>query len=130
MEKVNFKTANQEVEKWLDYKKVKPSRRESLRAQIDLLVEAVQLGQLTLGNDHEWIMALDFPVGETNELTFKARITDAELSSYKRNIKGADAWDTQQLVFLCGLTTQTLGMIKKLDTSDRVVADAIILFFQ
>lgn len=130
MEKVNFETATQEVEKWLNYKKVKPSRRESLRSFIDILVEAVQLGQLTLGENHEWIMALDFPIGEIKELTFKPRITDAELSNYKRNVKGVDAFDTQQLVLLCGLTTQMAGTIRNLDTADRAVADAIVLFFQ
>jgi len=130
MEKVNFETATKEVEKWLDFKKIKPRRREQLQALIDTLVDSVQVGQLVLEDEMSFRMTLDFPVAEMSELKFKPRITDAELSKYKRNIKGADAWDTQQLVLLCGLTEQTTEIIKRMDTNDRNTADAIIIFFQ
>ena len=130
MEKVNLETATKDVERWLDYKKVKPRRREQFQAFIDTLVDAVQVGQLVLEDDMTFKMNLDFPVAETSELKFKPRISDTQLSNYKRNIKGADAWDTQQLVLLCGLTDQSTAIIKGMDTSDRNTADAIIIFFQ
>jgi len=132
MEKVSYEIATQTVNDWLDHKKIKSNRRESLKTFIEILVDAVAEGQLVLQEDFKFSYELSFPIGEGGNIThidFVPRINDAKLEPYKRGIKGADAFETSNLVMLCGLTQKPVNVIRALDTVDKQVADAIAIFF-
>ena len=59
---VNKEKALEEVERWLDFKGVKDSKREKSKDLIDILVDAVCDGFLVLDTDHCWIQSLTFPL--------------------------------------------------------------------
>jgi hypothetical protein len=60
MGKVNRELAEQTVDKWLDYKRVKPAKRESYKASIENITDAVEEGSLILNEEtHELEYTLD-----------------------------------------------------------------------
>jgi len=127
---VSMDVAVSEVNKWLDYKKIKTARREALRPFVDILVDTVKEGQLVLNDNNGWDYKLNFPIDSINQISFKARINDAQLEQYKRGVKDADAFERSNTIMLLGLTGQPLGVLRALDTTDKSVADAIAIFFQ
>ena len=46
--KVDRAIAEQEVSEWLDYKKVKPASRESNKQFVDVLIDSVMYGNVTI----------------------------------------------------------------------------------
>lgn len=132
-EKVSMEVAIQEIERWMDYKKIKAKKREASRAFIDIMVDAVASGNLIVEEDHKLKMILDFPIegegGGIKEITFLARITEINKDPYRRNIK-TDTFEGQTMLTLCALTRQPINVIKHLDEgTDRSLAEAIALFF-
>jgi len=134
-EKVPMEMAISEVNTWLDHKKVKPKKREAMKGMIDLLVDAIVAGELSLMEDMKWKHTLAFPLtGEggsvsVSEITYLPRMNDAMKEQYRRGLKGDDL-NTQTLLTLCALTRQPINVIRNLDDStDRSVADAIAFFF-
>lgn len=121
--------ATEEITKWLDYKRVKENTREAQKAQIDVLVEAMQAGELSL-SDNKLCHKLSFPVSELDldELTYKPRITIGELQKVTANVKATD-FDGKITAYIAALTGQGISHIQKLDTSDYAVGQAIAVFF-
>lgn len=126
-EKVNKEIAVQEVMAWLDYKKVKPHQREKMELSIDHMVECVQYGILSIDtNSYEITQTLDFPVeGLLEKLTYKPRISVAELNKIAKAANGADVF----LANLSALTNQGVSILSKMDSEDMKLAQAIVGFF-
>jgi len=135
-QKVPYDIAGKEVTKWLDYKRIPENKREALQGMVDNLTTAVSEGTLSLDHEnYEWNHTLVFPLqngeGETtvNEIKYKARITDVDLSRFKRVVKGTD-FDASLKKTILALTGQALGVINNLDSStDRQIAESIAVFF-
>lgn len=128
---IDRETAEIEVGKWLDFKRVKDSKRESSKETIETLIEAVQYGQLTLKDDMSWEQKLDFPIpGDEpmTTLTFKPRITVAETHAKTKNVKASDV-DGRIAALVASLTGKNTGLIIRLDSSDYSVSTSIALFF-
>lgn len=131
-EVMSLELATAEVDKWLDRKKLLPSRRNNARTTIENLAEAVQFGILAIKDDGTIIHTLQDPVTDTNgtpvltELTYKARIsTDEVLKAYgrlKNNTPDA------QLIALIELLTGS-SFITKLEVGDLSIAKSIGVFF-
>jgi len=135
MSKVNRDTAIQTVNEWLDFKKVKATKREGLAAMIESLIEAVMDGTLVLDEKMNWIQKLDFPItsqeGATmcESLTFKPRITDKEIQSHSKAVKG-QTFSDELTKRILALTGENIGYIQALDSStDRPLAENIAVFF-
>ncbi len=128
---IDKETAENEVGKWLDFKKVKDVKRESSKDTIESLIEAVQYGQLTLKDDMSWEQKLDFPIpGDEplTTLTFKPRITVRETHAKTKNVKAADV-DGRIAALVAALTGKNTALIISLDSSDYSVSTSIALFF-
>jgi hypothetical protein len=129
--KVDIEIARQEVEKWLEYKRVGASKREAYKDAIDSLVDAVAFGQLTLEDDYHFVQHLDFPIeGDEpiEELKFKPRIKVKEIYSKMRGVKAGDA-DGRVMALIAALTGKPSAMVGMLETSDYSVSQNIALFF-
>lgn len=131
---VDRETAEQEIESWLDAKKIFPSTREDSKDAIETLIEAVMYGVLTYNKDeqHKLTHQLQFPLGEEGltvaTFEYKHRINDKILQKYMKGVSGKDG-DARINATLAALTGQPRGIIEGLDTIDKKVANAIVVFF-
>ena len=125
---MTLELAQEEVNKWIEYKKLDEDEIEEKEAQIKTLVTAMKNGRLVLDKDFNLIQTLKFPLAKITELKYAARI-DVDSVAMKVGLI-----DSSNLVLLmtayasasCGVTT---GVIGKLDTADNKIAQAIGTFF-
>lgn len=133
--KVSIEIATKTITGWMDRKKIKPTRREALKAHIDILTDAVVSGNLSVDENNVFHYELDFPVTSGSAVTsatkikFKPRINETMKNQYRRSVTGTTYAD-QLLLTLLTLTDVPKDVINALDEStDRQVADSIALFF-
>jgi len=127
---VDRDTATQEIESWLDKKKVYESTREAQKDSIELLIEAMMAGDLTLDSKtNEFVHKILIPesVGIT-EMKYRARLNDAILRPYLNGVKGGDA-DGRLLAYTAALTQQPKNILSALDTADKKIMMSIAIFF-
>jgi len=128
---VSKEIAEQEVIKWLDYKRVKDNTRESYKSAIEELQTAIELGELVLNENFEFEQKLVFPVGNDSnidKLVFKPRLNIGEIQKAMKGVKSDDA-QGMVMSIVSALTVQTTGILKQLDTQDYGVCQNIALFF-
>ena len=133
-EKVTRKVAESEVNKWLDYKKVKDKKRENLQDQIDVMVDAIIDGSLVLDQDFKFTHTLSFPIenakGEVSirSLTYKPRLSVKEINSRMKGVKANDA-DARVVGYIAALTDQPAAVLTSLETEDNSLSQAFATFF-
>lgn len=131
MSKIAKEVAEKEITDWLDFKKVSEAKRDTYKDNIETLTNAISEGLLTRSTDNQLVQVLKFEVGEekkVNELSFKPRLMISEIHTSMKGEKSTDA-DARVLGYISALTGQPKGIIKKLDTEDYAVGQAIALFF-
>lgn len=131
MGKIAKEIADAEVQKWLDFKKVKESKRELIIEILDSLSEAIQDGFLVLNEDMTLTHTLKFPIkGEvvTEKLTYQPRVTVQSVNLHMKGIKGNDT-DSKLLATIAALTRSPKALIENLDTEDYSIAQQIGIFF-
>lgn len=132
---VSMDVAQKEVEKWLDFKKTSPSNRETNSDMIEVLADAISEGVLVLDTEEYFFtQKFKFPIADDNgntvlsELKYKPRITESQLLPFLKGVKPTDIRATIN-GYVCALTGQNSGMIRKLDTEDKRIPNAIAIFF-
>lgn len=129
---VDIEVAKLEVEKWLDYKKIRSGKRQSLTDNIESLEEAICEGIIVLDDKMNLVHHLLFPLEKEDDkveiLTYKPRIKLETLHIHLQGVKPGDA-DGRITAYIAAVSGQTKGLIKKLDTEDSGIAQAIALFF-
>ncbi len=128
---IEEQVAREEINSWLDYKRVSDSIREENSESIDTLVRAVQYGELEYDSEeHTLTQKLIEPIGETHELTYKPRVKQGEImrAMTAAKIKAGDG-DGRIACYAAATTGKPLGVIKSMITEDFSVAMAIALFF-
>ena len=135
MAKIPLETAQAEVDKWLDFKKVKDQKRENNKEQIELIVDAICEGTLVL--DEKTLVfthKLSFPLGSSDkegtikELTYKPRLMVRDINAKMKGVKAGDS-DGRIVGYIAALTDQPSGIITSLDTEDNSLAQQIVAFF-
>lgn len=126
---VSLDVAISEVQKWLDHKRIRPAKRESLKIHIENLQNAIAEGDLVLNEDYTLTQKLLFPVGETSidKLDYSPRITFSQVEPYLKT--SGDGGDGRLNATICALTKKPLGIIKAMDNEDRSLATDICIFF-
>lgn len=131
MAKVSPEIARQDINKWLDCKKISTKRRDELKDNIDKLVDNVSEGILVLNDKNELIQELLFPLGidgAIKKLTYKPRLKQADISKKIQGNKGTDVGSYVRS-YVCALTDQPANLIGELDSEDYNVANSIAVFF-
>lgn len=132
MMKIEKEIANQEVEKWLDFKKIDSATREANQESINKLANAIADGFLVLKEDnHHFVYSLKFPIEGDEAITsleFKARMNMREAHGRIQNIKPNDGMG-MLFGYAAALTNKPVEVIKKLDSVDNSVVQAITVFF-
>lgn len=120
-----------EVEKWMDYKKVNPRKREQYKENIETLIDAVSDGVIVLDDEYQLVHELNFPLkGDmvTSKLEYKPRLTVHAIHQALQGIKAADA-DGRICAYIAALTGKPKGVVAQLDTEDYSIAQSIAIFF-
>ena len=128
---LNIELAMQEIERWLDYKKVSPRKREANKDSIDILADAVSTGNLVLKEDCTLVQTLNFPISsekKTEVLEFKPRLQMKSVYQHLQGVKPSDI-DARLYAYAAALTGNPKELIKNLETSDYEVVSAIVVFF-
>lgn len=132
MTSVSREIAEAEVNAWLEKKKVFSSTKESSKDSIEVLVDAMCNGVLSL-DQQTWNFThkLLFPFGDqvkVEELKYKPRLNDKMLKPYLNGVKASDA-EGRLLAYIAALTGQSRAILEELDTADKKIAMAIAIFF-
>lgn len=128
---VNRETAEKDIDRWLDAKNVKPSKREAYADYIETLIEAVMDGSLAVSAEGVLTFKLSMPIGveeKISALTFKNRLTVGALNSELKGVKAGDQ-DGRMVAYVAALTGLAKASVEKLDSSDYAVPTSVAVFF-
>jgi len=133
MSKVSREVAEKEVEQWLDHKKISPKKRETQKEYVEVLIDAVSEGVLTLQSEtHIFVHTLKFPPEGAEDpiktLEYKPRLQYANVKGHLRGVASGDG-DARFIAYMAALTSKPKLVFEKLDSEDMSVAQAITLFF-
>lgn len=130
--KISEEIARQEVDKWLDYKRVSEEKRADNEAAINGIVAAVANGSLIISDQgHEITHVLMFPIGtneDVKELTYKARLSLKERNKRTKGVKPTDTGDYIAAI-IAALAGDNKAVIEEMDTEDYNIVQNIALFF-
>lgn len=128
MSKVSQEVAEREVNEWLDFKRIKASRRKDLEDQIEGLVNLVMEGDMVILEDKTIELALGQSLDSKSKLTFKPRLSLREVQPRLREVKPGDA-DGRLMAYICALTGESMGVLGLMDTVDYTACTNIAVFF-
>lgn len=132
MEKVLRDVAEQEVNAWLDHKRMSEKRREEKKEAINSLVNFIQEGTLVIDTESfEITQKLFFEVGEQvkiKELKWKPFGNVGRVQLYMKNVDSAD-FTGNSIAHACAQTGQSKNIINALDSEDIAVVKVITVFF-
>ena len=131
MNKVSIEVAESEIKKWLDYKKIGPTKQEQNKDNIKALAEAISEGVLSINEEFEIVHALKFPIKEeieTVELRYKPRIAVKHVHQHMAGVK-ADNVDGRILAYVAVLTGKPKALLASLDSEDYSICTSIAVFF-
>lgn len=123
--------AMQEIEKWLDHKKVSANKRESNEEAIKVLAEEISAGNMVLTDSFNLEYKLKSPIKSeqpTTQLVFKPRLTIGTVYNHLQGVKPTDA-DGRLFAYAAALTTNPKDLIKNLEIDDWNIVQAVVVFF-
>lgn len=129
MQIISKELAAEEVNSWLEYKKVGEAKREQHKDSIKLITDSIVEGYLSLNDDKSLTHVLKFPFGEdvkTTEFKYKARLSGLEVEKAQKGVKEGFA---MLMAFAGALTDKGPGLLKHMDTEDIAISNAISVFF-
>ena len=113
---VSKDVAQQDVERWLSFKKLTDQRREEKKENIDNLINAICDGNISVDDDCNLIQKLMSPFGDEmkiTELKYKPRLTPFALKFHLQGVKATDIY-SRVLYYLFDLTSVYKLIIEKL----------------
>lgn len=139
-EKVSREIAQEEVEAWMDAKKVGAAKRDSdlYREAKEALINGVMYGRLSFNTETgQLTQYLDFPLelkdkqGNTLEtiskLPIRNRISEDDISA---KLKGKDHDGLNILrAYAAAITSQPMAVIGRLDSEDSSLLKSVASFF-
>jgi hypothetical protein len=132
MSKVSLEVAANDLESWLDYKKIFPKTREQNADSIEFLQEMISEGVLMIDErTFEITHKLLFEIGEDEKIdhvVYKSRINDKILKPYMNGVKSTDA-DGRLTAYIAALTNQNKSIIQNMDSQDKKISTSIAVFF-
>jgi len=132
-EVVDIDTAKQEVTDFLDAKRVRPARREAIQSAIDVMVEGVQYGFLTIEPNVGLTVKLDFPMETSGtpitEIKFSWRVAPDVVQTKMANTKPDQDGNNKLLAIIHAYTTIAPAIVNKLEPSDNSLVRAIACIF-
>ena len=129
--KLTAEQARADFEKQLDFLNITPLERTNNDDVIDVMVEAIQMGRISIKDDHSVVQKLLHPIGKEvtiDKLTFKPRIQDRDLTIHLKGVKATDV-DGRLRAHVAAGTGVSKGVLSHLDRADSKITHAYITFF-
>ena len=126
--------AKQEFNKWLDFKRIKPAKREQNKASENSIIDSFMDGNMVLNENHSITYTLDFPItnddGEVTvrELKIKPRVFTGELNAALSTVD-ATTPDGRIFAYIKALTSEVNGILNKIDSGDYAQLQNIVTYF-
>ena len=126
--------AGTEIEKWLDFKRVKPVKRQAFAAHIGVLIQAVSYGDIEITKDFKITHNLNVPILDADnnpvysKMEYAARI-NAQALNEALGDAGNDSEIANTIAYGSALSNLPVAIIRKLDTSDLSIISALSVFF-
>jgi len=123
-----------EIDKWLDFKRLTESKRETSQDNIDLMIECIETGTLILREDFVLEHKLVFPIKNSDGqvtvemVEYKPRLMLRDINNKMKGVKVTDS-DARLLGYLSALTGKPPGVLGAMDTVDNSIAQSIVSFF-
>lgn len=118
-----------DVTRLLDLKKLFPKRREQLAQAIEVVVEAIQYGYVTINDAGEIEQKLVTPIGGIEVINYKARVDPLTINKSISALKNPTI-TSQVMVYKKAYTGLLEMQLQQLDQTDANTCEAISLFFQ
>jgi len=132
--KITPALAGTEVKNWLDFKRVKPIKRQAYAAYVATLIQSVAYGDIEISKDFRITHNLNVPLLNTegkvaySKMEYAARVSAQALSEALRDA-GNDSEISNSIAYGSALTNLPVAIIRTLDTSDLSVIAALSVFF-
>lgn len=129
MSQVSRDVAEMDVNRWLDHKRIKASKREKNKEAIDGIVESVMDGTFIIDDQCVIKHKLSFGLGNEEsivELNYSPRLTVGRIGEYTRLAKTNDERVRGYIAALSGVAN---GIISTMDAEDYSVAGNVVIFF-
>lgn len=128
--KVTREVAEQDVNAWLDNKRVRDTQREANKTSVESLIEAVMYGDISIDTKTFTIThTLQCKVeGLFDSLNYKPRITVGDRQKVSSAMKANDV----ESIILCtvaAISDKSASHIQRMDTEDYKIAQAVAVFF-
>ena len=128
--------AKKAVESWLDAKRVRKKKRQTLEENIEGLVDMVAEGIISIpdeftdniGIKHKLLFPLKRSTEPLEELSYKLHLTGENVQNAMHGVKEDDKFGNV-IGFASELTGLTKNMVRRLDSTDYEVASKIVAFF-
>lgn len=129
--KVDEQTAEKELNRWLEAKRVPARKREQNDQVLTTLAGAIQDGRLIVTDTGQITVKLLYPIGnggEIDRLDFSNRIKAKQVRKMKVN---DDAFDTmgQVMAIAAAATNNSMKLLGELDNEDYSLIQSIAVFF-
>jgi hypothetical protein len=129
---INVDVATNDINAWLDAKRVRSTKRTEMKSSVDGLVKAVQDGLIVFDSETGFLtQTLLWPIGENEGVktfNYKLRLNSFELDPFLKNVSSGDG-DGRLRAYVAALTSQLPSVVSKLDTEDLSIAQSIAVFF-
>ena len=126
--------AEKDVQRWMDFKNLKPRKREERQAEIETIIESICDGDLILDKEFNFIQTLRNPVVDNEgksilkEFKFKPRLLLEDVEPFLMNVKSTNMIG-MLAAYTSALTGVGAGLTKKIDTDENKTTQAIVMFF-
>lgn len=118
-----------EINTWLDHKRVPAERRKGLKDNIERLAQFIVDGIVSLDpKTFVFTQKLLFPISEVQTLTYKPRLTQMEISKRTQGLKPTDGGGYVR-AYISALTAKPADLIGALDIEDYSFGQALSVFF-
>lgn len=125
--------AVQEVNRWLDYKRVKPTKRMVNAEYIQELVQGICYGDVTINANNHIIHKLNFPIlDKTGGILFDKLEYVPNLTAQKVNECVSAVGNSQismTIAYGAALSGKAVSIIGLLDTTDLAILASVGVFF-
>ncbi len=126
---VSEKIAKEEVEAWLDAKKVRQSQRKNFEKAIIELEDCISEGLIVrVADSNELKVELQFPTEALKSLTLAPRLKASERAKFMKGTEATDQ-DGRILKMISALSGENSALIGQLDVEDVAVLTSIAIFF-
>ncbi len=140
---ITLEKAQEEVQKWLDYKrldvyfleeanegehKTTEGTEDEIRAAQDMVKQFIR-GTLSLNEDFSITHKLMFPISENvKEISYAPRVAVAKIQAKMRGVKKDDMMGFS-IAQIAAITNENTSILRNLDSIDMRVAQTICSFF-